>query len=65
MNCPACRNNFKMSGEETDPIHIDSETEQHVGGGVDECLQSLPLAILSRFRNFNWTSLPNVCLQRI
>ena len=46
-----------MSGEETDPIHIDSETEQHVGGGVDKGLQSLPLAMLVNVQIFIGTSL--------
>ena len=47
-----------MSGEETDLIHIDSETEQQVRGDVDEGLQSLPMAMLVKVQKFNGTSLP-------
>ena len=50
-----------MSGEETDLIHIDSETEQQVRGDVDEGLQSLLLAILVKVKKINGTSLP-ICL---
>ena len=50
-----------MSGEETDLIHIDPETKQHKGGGADESLQSLPLAMLVKVQKFNGTSLPK-CL---
>ena len=53
-----------MSEEETDPIHIDSETEQQVGGGVEEGLQSLPLVILVKFQKFNGTSLPKCLLTK-
>ena len=50
-----------MSGEETDLIHINSETEQLMGGGADGGLQSLPLAMLVKVQKFNGTSLPK-CL---
>ena len=52
---------YKMSGKETDPIHIDSETEPQLEGGVDEGLQSLPLTILVKVQKYNGTSLPK-CL---
>ena len=53
-----------MSGEETDPIHIDSETEQHVGEGADRGLQSLPLIMLVKVQKFNGTSLPKCLLTK-
>ena len=64
MNCPAYRSNFKMRGAETNLIHIDSETEQHVRGSVDECLQFLPLTMLVKVQKFNWTSLPKCLLTK-
>ena len=50
-----------MSGKETDPIHIDSEIEPQLEGGVDKGLQSLPLAMLVKVKKYNGTSLPK-CL---
>ena len=49
-----------MSGEETDPIHIDSETEQHVRGGVDKGLQPLPLAMLVKVQKLMGIPCQNV-----
>ena len=50
-----------MSGKETDPIQIDSETEPQLEGGVEKGLQSLPLALLVKVQKYNGTSLPK-CL---
>ena len=53
-----------MSGEETDLIHIDSEIEHQVGGGVDEGLQSIPLTMLVKVQKFNGTFLPKCLLPK-